>query len=131
MVEGYGSGKSPSKRWKKVLYEGYFAKVPRRLVAVRTTSVSDFANAVATLAASRLRNWKCTSASTRSRSTKLLWRGKECREPGWGWMTWMTNNRNDQDAPQKAGQGGAGIVIGRGRRFRLRFGGDWGTLETF
>lgn len=62
---------------------------------------------------------------TRSRSTKL-WRGKNCREPRLGLDDLDDQQSESQDAPQNAGQAGAGVAIGRLRRFRLRLGGDWG-----
>ena len=46
-------------------------------------------------------------------------------------FTWMTNNQKDdssENAPQKAGQGDAGVAIGH---LGAWFGGDWGTLESF
>ena len=84
------------------------------MVAVKTTSVSDFVNAVATVAASRLRNWKCTSTKHKKQVHKfIMGKVKSVASPGWGWMTWMTNKWRPQNAPSR-------VATGR-RRFKVQF----------
>jgi hypothetical protein len=76
---------------------GYFAKGSAQIGGCENhEAVSDFVNAVATLAASRLRNWKCTSSTGQKQVHKIIMeRQKTVASPGWAWMTWMTNNRKD------------------------------------
>jgi hypothetical protein len=95
-MKGYGSGR-PFEATENGVVRGYFAKGSAQIGGCENhEAVSDFVNAVATLAASRLRNWKCTSSTGQKQVHKIIMeRQKTVASPGWAWMTWMTNNRKD------------------------------------